>query len=293
MCQLKTGKRFTRGLPRLLWFQAWTRTFPWPANESGTAVASTVEELPGYIYDDVDGVLTRQIDADIGTTCTIGYLTYKVISTLPAEVEVCGHHATARNYSVPETVEFDGYEFRVTKIGAGAFKDYVRIRTISMPYIEEIGSSAFYGCKYIKPADLDSVKIIGYKAFANCASMGAIEFGDSLENVSKYAFYCCSSLETITIPESVTMINAYAFYKCTSLKTLDMECASAAIGAKAFAHCTALEHVTMPDTISSLGSNAFYGLTFKNTADTTLSQTAANLSGKTFEGSGKILTQLA
>ncbi len=266
----ETRKAFGRGLPRPLRFQACTRTLPWP-----------------------EKALPATLSADIGTTCTIGYLTYKVISTLPAEVEVCGHHATARNYNVPETVEFDGYEFRVTKIGASAFKDYVRIRTISMPYIEEIGSSAFYGCKYIKPADLDSVTTVGYKAFANCTKMGSIVFGDSLETIGKYAFYCCSTLESITIPESVTTINAYAFYKCTALKTLDMECASATIGARAFAHCTALEHVSMPDTISSLGSKAFYGLTFKNTSGTTLGQTAAKLSGKTFEGSGKVLTQVA
>ena len=305
-------------------------------DEDGNPLEMSSKSLAGYAYMNIDGTFVRQASAHLGDEHDGGKLKYRVIATMPLEVEVYDHSESFRNIVIPETVEFGGYEFRVTKIGDGAFKNYVKIRTVSMPHIEKIGKEAFYGCTYVKPVDLGSLKTIGVKAFARCSSMDEVVFGDSLATIGNYAFYGCKSISSVSIPDSVTAIGSYAFYKCyglddvcfgeslkkigsrafaytsiqdadlhskvrsvgsyafykcSDLKALDMDCASASIGSYAFASCPSLEHVSMPGTISKLGTKAFGGLLFLDAEEQTIKHTAANLSGKTFEGTEGVLVQ--
>ena len=234
---------------------------PFPAemvDENGNALELTPDSLKGYVYVKEGGVFVRQIGAELGNEYDGGKLKYRVIATLPLELEVCHHSDTFRNITIPEAVEFDGYTFKVTKIGDGAFKGYEKIRTVSMPFIEKIGKEAFYGCTYVKPVDMDSVKSIGVKAFARCASMGEIELGDSLKTIGAYAFYACRSIESVDIPDSVTSIGSYAFYKCSALEDVHLGDSLKKIGSRAFAY-TAIDGIYIPSKVTSIGSYAFYG----------------------------------
>ncbi len=232
----------------------------------GNELDYSLDSLKGYLYENVDGKLVRQSGPELGKGYAYGKLTYKVIATLPAELEVSGYSDQFRNVTVPESLEFDGYEFDVTAIGDGAFKGYVKIRTVSMPYIEKIGKESFYGCTYIKPVDLDSIRSIGVKSFAKCTNMGAVEFGDSLKKIGNYAFYICKSLESVDIPESVTSIGSYAFYKCYNLSEVDLGDSLKKIGSRAFAK-TAVQDIEIPSKVASIGSYAFYSCTKLKTID--------------------------
>ena len=101
-----------------------------------------------------------------------------------------------------------------------------------------------------------------------------------------------TALEEVTVPSKVTSIGSYAFYGCSSLGNVGMEGASVSIGASAFASCPSLERVSMPDALKKLGTGAFKGVTFKDVAGKTLKHTAANLSGKAFEGSSGVLVEV-
>ncbi len=234
---------------------------PFPADladEDGNVLEAVPEAVRGYVYSKDEGLLVRQAGPEIGTEYDGGKLKYRVISTLPAELEVYHHSGTFRNITIPETAEFDGHEFEVTAIGDRAFKDYVKIRTVSMPYVEKIGKEAFYGCAYVKPVDMYSLKSIGVKAFARCSSMGSVALWDPLEKISAYAFYGCRSLESVDVPDTVASIGSYAFYKCSSLGEVHLGESLKKIGSRAFAH-TALEGVEIPRSVASIGSYAFSG----------------------------------
>ena len=217
----------------------------------------TADSLKGYLYINEDGKMVRQEGPELGKSYDHGKLCYRVISTLPAELAVTGYNDEFRNVSIPDSLEFDGYNFNVTTIADGAFKGYVKIRTVSMPCIEKIGKEAFYGCTYIKPTDLDSITSIGIKAFSKCTSMKDVSFGDSLKKIGAYAFYACKSLSYVDIPDSTTSIGSYAFYKCNALENADLGDSLKKIGSRAFAK-TSLENVEIPSKVTSIGEYAFY-----------------------------------
>ena len=132
--------------------------------------------------------------------------------------------------------------------------------------VDSIGSSAFYGCSALKSADLGSVREIGLKAFAKC-----------------------SSLKSVTL--SADIIGGYAFMGCSSLSGADLSAASS-IGVSAFSGCSGLNSVSFSESLNALGKNAFYGISFVGADGKAISQTAGNLAGKTFSGSGGVLAEI-
>ena len=226
------------------------------ADEDGSLLAPTPDALNGYVYKKSGGVYVRQPGAEIGGEFQVGWLTYRVVSTLPAELEVVGHDGSFRNISIPESVEKGGVSYKVTAIGEEAFRGYAKIRSVSMPSVERIGSMAFYGCTYVVPTDTDNVASIGVKAFARCSGMGQISFGPSLKTISAYAFYGCKSLTSVDVPDSTTTIGSYAFYKCTGLSDVSLGASVKTIGSYAFA-CTSIQSIVLPSKVASIGANAF------------------------------------
>ncbi len=89
--------------------------------------------------------------------------------------------------------------------------------------------------------------------------------------------------------EGATSIGSYAFYQCTKVKELELEEGVAVLERSAFSRCDGLERIALPDSLETVGSMAFYGLTFLSPEGDRLPQTADNLRGATFEGTGKTL----
>ena len=119
----------------------------------------------------------------------------------------------------------------VTRIKKNAFReiDYIEKVTISN-MIEEIGHSAFYGCKNLKSVHIPrSVYYIGDSAFQLCENLSDVFFEiQTLENIDdldfevsaltigKYAFWM-TDIDHFKISDNISSVGAYAFGGCNNL----------------------------------------------------------------------------
>ena len=148
----------------------------------------------------------------------------------------------------------------VRNIGANAFYYFYRKQDADQPFaelvieegVEEIGSSAFYGCSGFSSASIpSSVKVIGEKAFYNCSN---INFGNLtlyVETINESAFWECRGITSIKLIGTKTIKNN-AFGNCFGLKTIDFGTSLEKIETGAFYQCIALEEVYLPDSVKEL-----------------------------------------
>jgi uncharacterized repeat protein (TIGR02543 family) len=114
--------------------------------------------------------------------------------------------------------------------------------TISLPYVEKIGDSAFYKCQALTSIDIPtSVTEIGDSAFAY------------------------TGLTTLTIPSNVEKIGANAFFHCMSLTQIKLAEGLKEIGDAAFSTVSYVTQISIPSTVTTIGQNAF-----ERTASTTI-----------------------
>ena len=106
------------------------------------------------------------------------------------------------NIVVPETVAYNGKNYRVTSIGSYAFSKCTELTNVTLPN--------------------SIITIVGY-AFDNCTKLTNITIPNNVTTINGYAFYGCENITSITIPSSVTKIGQCVFHNCTSLKDLHIE----------------------------------------------------------------------
>lgn len=104
--------------------------------------------------------------------------------------------------TIPSTIYFEGYEFRVTGINEYAFSQSTELTSVSIP---------------------EGVNYIGYEAFAGCEQLSSVNFPESLYDIGIYAFEGCESLSSIYIPKNVTYIGDGAFRKCSGLTSITVD----------------------------------------------------------------------
>ncbi|MBR4226477.1 MAG: leucine-rich repeat protein [Candidatus Methanomethylophilaceae archaeon] len=265
--------------------KAFSQTF---ADEDLAPLDVSAKALKGYPYANVDGVFVRQPVVEIGTTYSDDMFSYKVVTSLPAEVEVVSIVASMANVVVPETVVFD-QDFAVIGIGDNAFNGNKTLRTIDISDVEYVGKQAFYGCAKLTSVSMDDVVSIGVKAFSYCKNLSDVKLGDDLETVSAYAFSKCTSLKTIDL-NGAKLVGSYAFFKCTSLETVLCGVDLEKIGGHAFDGCSGLSAVQFSSTLKYLGLESFGDIVFEDIDGNQVS-TPAELAGKIFAGSDGVLVQ--
>ena len=71
---------------------------------------------------------------------------------------------------IPEKVTFEGMEYSVMSIGAGAFSSCTRLTSVTIPNsVTSIGDRAFSGCSGLTSITIpNSVTSIGLSAFKGC-----------------------------------------------------------------------------------------------------------------------------
>ena len=170
----------------------------------------------------------------------------------------------AKTVTVPAEVTFDGITYKVTSVGAYAFRKNTKIAKVV------IGKNVTY---------------IGYAAFSRCTNLKYLTIGKSVTSIGAKAFFKCTGLTKLTIPAKVKKIGDYAFYGCSGIKTLALGKSVTSIGAKAFFKCTGLTSLTIPSKVSKIGKYAFYGCKGLKTItlDTTL-LSANTVSERAFRG---------
>ena len=195
---------------------------------------------------------------------------------------------------IPAKVTYEGTEFDVTSIGAGAFSYcHNAITSITIPNsVISIGSNAFYRCEGLNSIAIPySVTSIGSNAFGDCSGLTSVHITDieawcnikfdsnplsyahklflndselkdlvipnSVTSIGDRAFENCTGLTSVTIPDGVMSIGNYAFQNCTGLNSITIANSVKSIGDHAFENCTGLTSITIPNNVTSIGADAF------------------------------------
>lgn len=159
---------------------------------------------------------------------------------------------------IPETIEYKGATFRVTKIGEQAFSQCVKLTAVTIPNnVTTIEESAFTGCLKLASINLgEGLTSIGRWAFRYCKGLVSISLPASVTTIGDEAFYL-SGLESLTIPDGVTVIGNHVFHDCTSLKSVTIGDGLTEIGNWAFQGCTSLNSLTFGTGLKTIGESAF------------------------------------
>ena len=113
--------------------------------------------------------------------------------------EIVGYEDSQKAITIPESIYYKGFTFKVTNIGNSAFKNCKNLTSITIP---------------------SSVTTICGDTFSNCTNLTSVAISDSVTSIEYGAFYNCKNLVNVTIPNSVTDIGAHAFYSCDNLKNI-------------------------------------------------------------------------
>ena len=228
--------------------------------------AAALSALDGQTGSDVP------IPADIGDTFVVGTLSYKVISTDPAEVELTsGASFTGETLNIPSTVENNGATYTVTSIGDNAFENNNKIKTVTFPdTLTKIGDSAFSKC-YSLEGELrlpEGLQEIGSSAFFSDSKIKTVIFPDTLIRIGNQAFINCYGLEgMLTLPEGLKEIGSSAFSgsaefagyvnnKMMNITAVNLPNSLEKLGYNAF-HACKITSVTVPEQITVLESGVF------------------------------------
>lgn len=122
--------------------------------------------------------------------------------------------------------------------------------------VEEIKSTAFYGCSIVSVQLPSSLIKIGQGAFNQCNKLEKIYIPSTVTAFGKYAFSGCSSLKTVFIDEGIEEIPDGAFLDC-DIVDLSLPLTLKSIGDEAFKNSRALQQVTIPAHVETVGDEAF------------------------------------
>ena len=128
------------------------------------------------------------------------------------EVEVVGFINESADVVIPSTALVDGKMYTVTRVAEEAFKDHIKIKTVTLP---------------------KTLKSIGNSAFSDCSGLTSIEIPSGVSSIGKSSFMNCSGLTNLEIPSSVTFIGYSAFSGCSNLSIMidnpryEVDCKSA------------------------------------------------------------------
>ena len=141
---------------------------------------------------------------------------YSVTNSETNEVEVTRVHAYEyykNNIIIPETVSYNGTDYKVTSIGAECFWNFSELASVFLPNsVTYIGSSAFEGCTRLSAISLpNSVTYIGDRTFYYCTALSSISIPNSVTTIGKSAFSGCNALTDLSLGSSVESIGRYAF----------------------------------------------------------------------------------
>ncbi len=168
---------------------------------------------------------------------------YNITNRETNEVEITNNgNSTSMNSTYTEDLEIPkavtrlNVTYKVTGIGAKAFRYCTKLTSVTMP---------------------NTVKYIGEAAFEYCTGLLSVSFSDSLESVGTNAFDECQSLESVVLPESVTTMGNSVFWSCSSLTSVKLPSRLKAIESRTFSSCRALKTIVIPDSVTEIKEWAF------------------------------------
>lgn len=163
--------------------------------------------------------------------------------------------AFAGNHAV-ETVKLPE---SVAEIGDGAFRECVKLETVTASGVKTVGKEAFFGDAALKSVTLhDEADSFGAGAFEGCRSLKEIE----LNQISKLPDRCfadCTALQKLTVP-AVTEFGSEACLNCMALTELYPDWRKVKVlGSGCLSGCKAWQGSLTLDSLETLGDGVFAG----------------------------------
>lgn len=171
--------------------------------------------------------------------------------------------AASGELSIPATINYNGNNYAVTRIGKNAFISCGNLTgLLTIPNsVTCLGENAFLGCSGLIELDLgDALDTIGSAAFYGCKGFtGSLTIPNSVKSMETAAFYGCTGFTgALTIGNGLERIEKAAFYRCSGFSSLDLGDAVTSIGTSAFWGCKGFTgSLTIPNSVSSIEPNAF------------------------------------
>ena len=200
--------------------------------------------------------------------------------------------------NIPESVNYEDVNYKVTSIGEKAFENCKNLTSITIPNsVTTIGEEAFENCKGLTSITIPkSIMKIETKGFAYCSSLTSVNISDisawcniTFSGESSNPLYeahrlCLNGEEVkdLIIPATVTFISDYAFLGCKSLTSVTFHEDLTSIGKSAFQDCINIPSVIIPNSVTDMGSSAFRGCTGLNSVK--IGSSINNLSRYDFDG---------
>ena len=203
----------------------------------------------------------------------------------PAPTEIfagCTRLKTVRLSTVEFNLTYDGTDAHF-KLGEGSFRDCVSLEEIFIPpCVDEIGASAFEGCKNLKTVTMPTVKKIDKRAFWGCKSLSQLKVRADCQ-IEPHALPKKCQVERFSISDERDMRDFKAVCYSNRPKRGDFDLkiekingknvltavgdkisefveipkSVQAIGERAFADCWQVENVTVPSSVEIIGEEAF------------------------------------
>ena len=187
--------------------------------------------------------------------------------------------------TIPPTVTYDGFTYKVTSIGYCAFDQCFSLTSIELPNtIISIDHYAFCDCHGLSSIEIpNTVTSLGMEAFERCSSLTSIRIPFSVTSINDDVFSGCDNLMSIEFPntfiyygngvfdgtvwynnqpDGVVYAGKIAYkYKGTmpTGTTITLEEGTLGIAIWAFAGCNGLANIIIPNSVISIGYESFSG----------------------------------
>lgn len=154
-----------------------------------------------------------------------------------SEASVFMWNEVSTSIIVPETIEYNGHTYPVTRVGLG----------------QGIAAEPSTVTKVVIPK---SVKVVSKSAFTMCDNLLSVSLAEGVEVIEGSAF-SMTGLTTIIIPSTVKTIEKSAFFGCRNLHAISVNKEIETIEDGAFSFCPSLEEVQIPRKFESRMSDLF------------------------------------
>ncbi len=177
----------------------------------------------------------------------------------------------------------------VKDVGAGAFADCKKLKTVKVPTtVESLGEYFLGDCPNLEELVLpymgrnieesfplswftanspldnlksvtitsDEYKQVASNAFLNARALEKVELPPAVQSIGERAFEGCESLENIALPDTVEEIGKLAFAN-TKLREFKVPKLVTSIETETFLHCRHLREVTLHQGVTHIGDGAF------------------------------------
>lgn len=170
----------------------------------------------------------------------------------------CNENSFTWNLNIPDSVYYEGNNYKVVSISNGAFENR-HISTVNIGNnVKTIGAEAFKNCKCLEEVTLlGPLKVLSSCTFQGCKNLKKFSFNNRLEIIEDHVFEGCESLNEMEMPKSIIDIGDSSFKNCLKLRNITLSSKTRYIKEHAFENCSELEKIEIPRSVVDIGKESF------------------------------------